>query len=227
MARLLAAVVVALCLPAAASASITLAYDAQMPALRVDARGNAEVSWTARGRRQYLLVPPRGRVYPGRRIAGRDVSRATTEAVLPYLKVLRRTPDGRLWALQAWRPVKGARLELHLARWRGEPTQLTLSTEASGASERVLGEATFQGRAVTGSTRTPEGRRLRIFVYVDASAAASWRRLAGVAPRTDGTFALVIRPEWRAPRYRATLAGPNIGATLAPDAAATADSALG
>ena len=40
--------------------------------------------------------------------------------------------------------------------------------------------------------------------------------MLGVPPRSDGSFAVSVRPSWLGKRYRATLAGPNIGSTLAP-----------
>ena len=75
----------------------------------MDAKGNGEVSWTAGGERRFVFVPPTGKVYPGRRLAAPDVSRRSTAVALPFKRVLRRTPDGRLWALQTWRPQAGGR----------------------------------------------------------------------------------------------------------------------
>src|SRR3954470_4810477 len=111
----------ALAAPAAAAASITVATNVQRPALRVDAQGNAEVSWSSGGSRQYLLVPPTGRFLPGRRLSGPAVSRATTAVSLPYRRVLRRTPDGWLWALQTWRVAFSKAGEVPVSRWRGSP----------------------------------------------------------------------------------------------------------
>ncbi len=42
--------------------------------------------------------------------------------------------------------------------------------------------------------------------------------MTGVAPKADGTFSVLLRPDWTGSRYRATVLGPNLGATLAPDA---------
>jgi hypothetical protein len=204
----------ALALPAVASASIAVAYDAQRPALRVDAAGNAEVSWTAAGVRRYLLVPPTGRVFPGRRLVGADVSRVTTSPALPFRRVLRRTPDGRLWALQAWRVRPGGPVELRFSRWRGALPEVTLTE----ADDVLSGRATFRGRAVPLTSPTPEGRRLRTFVFLERFAGGSWRRIGGVAPRANGTFRRAVKPTERGSRYRAILPGPNVGATLAPDA---------
>jgi hypothetical protein len=41
--------------------------------------------------------------------------------------------------------------------------------------------------------------------------------MLGLAPRADGSFAIRLRPEWAAKRYRATVPGPNLGTTFAPD----------
>jgi len=215
-----AVVAIALVWAGSANASITVAYDAQRPALRVDAAGNAEVSWSSGGARRYLLVPPRGRVLPGARLSGRDVSRAASAPPLPFRKVLRRTPDGRLWALQAWRARAGGPVELHLARWRGQPTRVTLAL----TGDALEGSAEFQGRAVTGFSPTPEGKRLRHYAFLEClgCGAAGWKRMTGVATRRDGSFRVLLRPAWRGTRYRAIVAGPNRGATLAPVASASA-----
>jgi hypothetical protein len=204
-----------------AAGSIAVAYDAQRPALRVDARGNAEVSWTAGGARRYLLVPPRGRVLPGARLSGRDVSRAAGAPRLPFQKVLRRTPDGRRWGLQTWRPRAGGPVELHFSHWRGAPTRVTFTV----AQTVLEGSADFQARPVTGFSPTPEGKRLRHYAFVDClgcGGARTWKRLTAVLTRANGSFRLFLRPAWRGSRYRVTVAGPNRGTTHAPVASAVA-----
>ena len=208
---------VALAAATAADGSIWITTGARNPALEVDARGYAEVSWTEGGARRTQLVPPAGKVLPGGRISGLDVSRPVRVPGLPFPRVVRRTPDGRLWALQEWQQP-GAPAELHLARWKGKPTELTLAFDG----RRLTGRAVFQGRPVTGFSTTPAGQRLRIFVSLDCFAcpggSGGWTRMLGVAPKGDGTFAVLVRPEWSGKRYRATVAGPNLSATLAPDA---------
>ena len=207
--------------PGAVSASTGVATNVQRPALKVDARGNAEVSWTAGGVRRTLLIPPQGRVLPGGKISGRDVSRAASSPQLPFLKVLRRTPDGRFWALQEWPQQAGGPRELRFSRWRGAATTITLVAEPDG--QHLAGVATFQGRPVTGTSPTPAGRRVRHYAYVDCFACAGaggWKRLLGVATRSDGSFRLFLRPEWQTKRYRVAIAGPNRGTTYAPDALA-------
>ncbi len=200
-----------------AAASTLIATGAARPALRVDARGTAEVSWLAKGARMTLLVPPSGRVLPGGRLSGDDVSRPARRGVVPMARIVRRTPDGYLWALQEWARVPGEPPELRLARWKGAPTKLTLSV----FGDRLVGRATFGGRPVSGFTTSPAGRRMRINVYLDCAGcprASAWKRMIGVAPRRDGTFSVSIRPTWAGSRYRATVAGPNRGTTRAPDA---------
>jgi hypothetical protein len=207
-----------------AQASISIATNAQRPALRIDARGNAEVSWTAAGRRRTLLVPPAGLYRPGARLAGPDVGRPATAPALPFLRVLRRGPDGTLYALQAWRVKSGGPVELHFSRWKGSATSVTLESKALPSGERLVGRATFQGKPVAGFSRTNSGIRYRIFAFLDCFACPGpqWRRMAGVAPRVDGEFRLLVQPQFQGSRYRVTIAGPNLGRTLAPDASAVA-----
>jgi hypothetical protein len=212
-----------------ASASISIAKNVVRPALRVDARGNAEVSWSAGGMRRTLLVPASGLYLPGGRISTADVSRPTTIPGLPFARVTRRTPDGKLYALQTWRVEPGGPVELHFSRWKGAPTTVELGAEPASGSERLVGRAQFQGKPVAGFSRTNSGIRYRIFAFLDCFACpgAGWRRIGGVAPRADGTFRLLVKPKDRGKRYRVTIAGPNLGSTLAPDASATAPTSLG
>lgn len=88
--------------------------------------------------------------------------------------------------------------------------------------QRLTGSATYRGRPLSGFTTTLEGKRLRIYVYLDCfgcpGAPSGWTRMLGVAPKADGTFAALLRPSWLGRRYRATVAGPNAGTTYAPDA---------
>jgi hypothetical protein len=219
---LAAAALLAFVAAPSAPASITLGRDPQRPALRVDAQGNAEVSWTAGGQRRYVFVPPTGKVYPGRRLSTADVSRSTAAVALPFKRVLRRTADGRLWALQTWRPQAGGPVELRFSRWRGAPSVVTLTTEQRFEGERVTGRATFAGRAVPLFSPTPEGKRIRSYAYVQRATASGWSPVAGVSTKTDGSFQLFIPKEKLGPRYRAVVPGPNIGTTLAPDAVSPA-----
>lgn len=201
-----------------ASASIDAATNAQTPTLRVDARGYAQVSWTQQGTRRTLLVPPTGRYLPGGRITSADVSKPTSSAGIANAVLVRRTPDGRLWALQSWRPQPGGPVQLRLARWRGTPTEV----QATLSGERIEGKASFAGRGVYGSSATTAGKQVTHFAFVDCwrcDRATGWKRMLGVRLRgPGGTFALALRPTWRATRYRVTVIGPNRSAVYAPDA---------
>jgi hypothetical protein len=221
--------VVLLGFAAPAEASISIAKNVQRPALRVDALGNAEVSWSAGGARRTLLVPAVGLYLPGGRISTADVSRPTTIPGLPFARVTRRAPDGTIYALQTWRVVEGGPVELHFSRWKGSRTTVTLTAEPASGSERLIGRAQFQGKPVAGYSRTNSGIRYRIFAYLDCFSCPmpGWRRLSGVAPRADGTFRLLVQSGFRGTRYRVTVAGPNLGRTLAPDASAITPSSLG
>ena len=198
-----------------AQASISIANNVVRPALRVDARGNAEVSWSSGGTRRTLLVPASGLYLPGGRITTKDVSRAVMVPGLPFAKVTRRGPDGRFYALQTWRVEPNGPVELHFSRWKGAPTTVALTAEPASGSERLVGRARFQGRPVAGYSRTNSGIRYRIFAFVDCveCPGPGWRRIAGVAPRADGTFRLLVKAKDIGRRYRVTIAGPNLGST--------------
>ena len=201
-----------------ATASYGVTTNAASPSLRVDARGNAEVAWTERGRRRTFIVPSSGQGHYGA-LSGADVSTPAT-APIPMKRIVRRTPDGTLWALQEWNTTR--RPKTHdLARWKGTPTQLTLSAKGT----RLTGTATFQGRPVTGSNKTPTGKSIRITVFLECfgcpGGRSGWSSMLGVAPKGDGSFAVFLRPTWQGSRYRATVAGPNVDGELAPDAQVT------
>src|SRR5712692_9203089 len=184
-----------------AGASIWLGDNAVRPVLRVDDRGDAQVSWTRAGRHHSLFVPPHGQLYHGGSLAGPDVSRGAAVPGLSLAVAARRTPDGTLWALQKWHEPGGP-VELHLARWKGAPTHLFLAFDGT----RLTGRATFQGRPVAGTTFTPEGKRPRIYVYIDFWTGA-WHRMLCVTARADGSFSVLVRADWKGSLYRATVAG--------------------
>jgi hypothetical protein len=216
-AALLALLVVA-APPGAAHGSITAATNAQDPALRVDAQGFAEVSWTEGAARKTLLIPPEGRYLPGGRLSGADVSTPTTVSGLPFAEVVRRTADGRLWALQTWRAQPGAPAELRFSRWRGKLPEITAKVDGT----TLAGVATFADKGIFGTSPTTAGTPIRHYALVDCwrcSGAAGWKRLLGVRLRgPGGSFRFSLRPAWDAVRYRVTVPGPNRGWTYAPDA---------
>jgi hypothetical protein len=208
----------ALACAAAAAGSIDVTVKGSQPALKVDARGAAEVSWTEGGARKTLLVPPSGRYLPGGRILSADVSSPAPKAGIAQAVLVRKTPDGRLWALQRTPMRPDGSTALRLARWKGDATEL----EASLEDDRISGTASFAGRGVYGTSPTTAGTAVTHFAWVDCwrcDGAAGWKRLLGVRLRgPKGTFALALRPGWRSSRYRVTVLGPNRGADYAPDA---------
>ncbi len=213
----------AVAVPPAALASVTVTTNAQRPALRVDSRGNAEVSWSAGDARKTLLIPPRGRAVPGGRLTGRDISRAAPGVRIAFQRVVRRTPDGRYWGLQSWRLVRGGAVELRFSRWRGAPTVIELASEPVGRSELLTGRATFHGRGVTGFWRTLEGDPVPHAAVLECfacSGKSGWSWFNSVRTRSGGKFGANVPLRALARRYRASIVGPNIGATLAPDAGA-------
>src|SRR4051812_43434479 len=97
MARLLLSSLAVLALAPAAHASVGVGSNAAAPSLRVDAKGNAEVSYTVDKERRTVLVPLTGELSFGGTLAGRDVSRAS-KTTLPYAKVVRSGPHGWTYA---------------------------------------------------------------------------------------------------------------------------------
>jgi hypothetical protein len=197
------------------AASDGLAIGASSPALRVDAKDTAEVSWTTGGTSYSFVVPESGLGYHGA-LAGADALKRTS-ATLPMAVAEGATPDGTHWALQQL-DVSGRPASLDLSRWKRAPTALTLATDG----KRVTGTATFDGHPVTGTSPTQAGKEVRAYVYLECFGcpgdANGWMLMAGVAPKADGSFALYLRSSWAGKRYRATIAGPNVGGMLAPDA---------
>jgi len=224
------ATLTALCVAAAAAvsvagaaASIEVALDARGATLQVDAAGNAEVRWTAAdGSQRALLVSREGSLRYGG-LSGPDVSRPAAGVSIPWAVVVRQTPDGRFYALQAWQRLDGGPVELRFSRWEGAPTKLTLATVCcKWGHENVIGTASFHGRPIYGFKATAQGSPLDPYgrnVYLDSYRSGRWERMMGILThRPTGSFSLWIRPEWAGGEYRGTIPGPNWGWTLGPDA---------
>jgi hypothetical protein len=208
-----------------ALASVEVAVDARSASLRVDAAGNAEVRWTAAdGSQRSLLVSRDGGLRYGA-LSGSDVSHAAAGVLIPWAVAVREAPDGRYYALQAWRRLVDGPVELRFSRWEGEPTKLTLKTVCcKWGHENVVGNASFHGRPIYGFKATRRGNPLDPYgrnVYLDSYRSGKWERMMGILTnRPTGSFSLWIRPEWAGGEYRGTIPGPNWGWTLGPDALA-------
>jgi hypothetical protein len=196
-----------------AAASVCVANGARSPVLRVNRGGTAEVRWeTPAGKRRYGIIRPGGFCLDrGARMSGRDVSQRASRVAIPFPRVVKRTPDGRLWALQAWRRRPDGPRELRFSRWTGQPPRLTARTTCCHRNRRVL-----RGRVIY--HRRPVAQAI---VYIDCFACATrprrWTRIAERRTGQSGRFELIIRPKWRGESYRATLLGPNFGWVRAPD----------
>jgi hypothetical protein len=216
---------------ATASGSMCLCVRPLDPSLQVSSSGYAEVGWTTRdGHRRHAVISPRGRVTFGARIQ-QDASSRARSTNLPLRAIVRRTPDGRLWALQLWRPHRDGQRELRFSRWRGKPTRLEARATYRGGREVVRGKASFHGRPLFGTQETRRGS-VRIGVYVDCFRCAlnprGWARATRVPTRgPTGSFAVRIRPRWQGTKYRISMVGPNLGWTRAPDARIVVPSASG
>ena len=208
------AVLAALALAQLAAASYGIGFGVTSPALRVDAKGNAEVSWTEAGARHTFVVPKTGVGYHGA-LPGANVFKRAHIA-LPMAIVTGTTRDGTSWALQQL-AVSGRPTSLDLSRWKGAPTELTLTTDGT----RLKGSATFEGHPVTGSSPTLAGRNVRAYVYIECfgcpAQPSGWTLMLGVSPKADGSFSVYLRSSWIGKQYRATVAGQNVNGALAPD----------
>jgi hypothetical protein len=209
------ALVAAVAAVPASHAALTVATDAAAPALRVDAAGNAEISWTSGGRRMTALVPRTGRMVAGGQLAGADVSRALAGSQIPFQRAIRTGPGGWYYALQAWRPTPGGPLELRFSRWQGVPTEVSLTpSQTTGGGIRLTGRATLDEKPL----RAAPGLR----VYLDSLAGTAWSRLGSARLGPGGSYAWRVPSGQAADSFRATVTGPNLGATLAPDASMVA-----
>ena len=218
------AVAVGLVAPSVASSSILIAHDARNPTLKVAANGAAEVGWKDKsGVRQTILVPMKGRVLPGGKVAGKSIARKSSKWKLPFKPVVRIGPKGFFYSLQRWRPKPGGPTELRLARWKGAPTQLMLEAAISGEKETIAGTVRFRKKPVFGKSPTPAGKKLQIFVLLDCfdcqkANGSGWGRIAGRALKaSDGSYSLNVLTANQGTRYRARIAGPNRGRHLGPD----------
>ena len=229
---LMAALAFALLMPGMAAGSILIAENGRKPALKVARNGDAEVGWTnAKGARQRMLVPFKGRVLPGGQMQGKNVAKRNSRWALPFKPILRKAPNGFFYALQTWRPRPGKPAELRFSRWKGAPPQLTLSTEFNGVKESLTGGVVFRKKPVFGTSPTTAGLQLKIFLLLDCRVcppkpSGGWARMVGLQLKSsDGMFSLNVRPTLEGSDYRAQLAGPNRGRHLAPDVKAVATSA--
>jgi hypothetical protein len=215
-------VLVLLAFAPVATASVGLGVNVPNPVLRVDARGNAEVSWKADGVVKTTLIPVTGPVRPGGKLAGPDVSTASSGPELPFQRVARNGPGGWHYGLQTW-SVNAGPVEVRFSRWRGSPTVVTLQAEKTSLGIALSGVAKLGGKAIPTTSRTPVGVVQRQFVYLGAQVGGQWRNLGGVAVKPDGSYRRALFGSKAAgTSFRAAVTGPNVGTTYAPDATAVA-----
>jgi hypothetical protein len=208
-----------------AGASVEVGINAHDATLRVDASGDAEVTWVGDGGSHSVLISRDGSLHFGGGLEGPDVSRPVSGLELPWQVAVRQTADGSFYGLQERRRLDDGPVELRFSRWQGAPTKLTLAAVCcKWGSVNVDGAASFHGRPIFGYSATPQGAPLDPFgrnVYLDSLQGGHWERMMGILThRPTGTFSLWIRPEWRGTDFRGTIPGPNWGWTLGPDAAA-------
>jgi hypothetical protein len=174
-------------LAAPANASQLLALNADGASLRVNARGEALVTFEQAGARRGILARgglnanqvdsggPQVEFELDYRAARRAMSfgdrcRAYAGPPLPYLVAACTSPDGSHWAIQRWQrllPLRGVEpfsphqgaYELQLSHWTGPIPELQVSPNwtYSGRWQGLFGRLTYVGVPVFGS-RTPSMR---------------------------------------------------------------------
>jgi hypothetical protein len=210
----------ALVIAAPAGAALKIDSDTTSAKLAVSADGRAQVTWTKGGKKRTAVVSGTSVRYAGA-IAKTSKAVSVTPTV-PFAIVQLQLPNGMQFALQRVRRLgqfgKLGPEELYLARWRGEPTALTL-TEQGG---RICGTVSYHDNPVFGSEHTASGNPLDALgrnIYLDSLRPTGWYRMLGVLARPLG-YAFLVRDEWVGTRYRALVVGPNSSGDLAPVASA-------
>jgi hypothetical protein len=180
-----------------ASASQLIDRDAHNVHLQVNARGQALLTYTARGGFHRVVAsgainartPNRSvpqvqlrKDYSGRSWASGGSCRGYDGPRLALLVTACAAPDGSYWAVQSWRrtlpnfggaptPRLGA-WELHLSHWTGETANLEAWTDwvYAGRYHHLFGRLTYGGQPVYGFSATKVGAPLDDYgrnIYVD------------------------------------------------------------
>jgi hypothetical protein len=191
------ALIVALTLPASASASQLIDRSASNVHLQVNARGQALLTYSAHGSFHRVVAwgainarTPNSSIpqvqlrkdYSGRSWASAGSCRHYDGPTLAWLVTACAAPDGSYWAVQSWRrtlpnfggaPTSrlGAR-ELHLSHWTGATAKLEAWTDwvYGGRYHHLFGRLTYAGQPVYGFSATRVGSPLDDYgrnIYVD------------------------------------------------------------
>ena len=189
--RLLPVVVVALIVFSSGSASASELIDRNASGVRLaaNAKGQALLTYSARGGLQHVLVsgavnarpPVRGR--PQVRFK-KDYSGGNWQSFgnqcspydgppLAFLVTACKAPDGSYWAVQSWqrllpnfgaaaRSSAQAAREMHVSHWTGLPAKLEVWTDwvYAGRYQHLFGRLTYNGQPVYGFKSTRQGSPL-------------------------------------------------------------------
>jgi len=199
-----------------ATGALGVATGVTAASLRVDAAGNAQVSWTTRGSQRTVVVTAQGTIATGRTLVGADVSKPVRGTHVPFQQAIRSGPGGWYYALQARRTEAAGPMSLRFSRWRGVPTEASLKAVLVDAGVRLSGQATLDGHAL------PPAVANRLRAALDVRVGGQWVRVATVPLTRAATYAWLARGDRAGTSYRVVVPGPTIGSTLAPDAASTA-----
>ncbi len=237
---------IAFALAGEATASELIGRDADRAGLRVNAAGQAHVSWYEDGATRHVVAgnainarPPSPGIpqvsfqlrYGARSIASAGCG-SYDGPPLAWLLVACKAPDGSYWALQRWQRLKpnyGGKTgvwELRLSHWSGPLPVLELWTDwAYRRFDHLYGRYSYRGAPVHGFRVTPQGSPLDDYgrnLYVDTRDSRygpGWRRENSfLAQRPNGAFCYGFYPHGSRPAGKGTqYRATVIGPGVTPD----------
>jgi hypothetical protein len=191
-----------LALPALAGAAEIVDRNVAAPALRVNSKNVALVTYAAKGTKRHVLywgavnwAENFKRDYSGgwkSKIADYksfgNSCKPYTGPALALMVAACDAPDGSHWALQQWQRLwknyggDKAKNELYLSHWRGDTGQLLIETDYSyhGKHQHLWGKFSFHGKPVFGTKWTRAGVPLDKQgrnIYIDFLTGPQWHRV--------------------------------------------------
>jgi hypothetical protein len=189
-------------LPTTARTADIVDRNVASPALAVDARNVALVTYSVRGSARHVLywgavdwTARFQRDYSGGwKSKMADYKRFSNSCKpysgprLPLMIAACDAPDGSHWALQQWQRLWNnyggdhAANELYISHWRGDTGQLQIQTDYSyhGKHQHLWGQFSYHGKPVYGTHWTTQGvptDRQGRNIYVDYLKVPTWRRV--------------------------------------------------
>ena len=93
----------------------------------------------------------------------------------------------------------------------------TIATPRARGGISLTGRVTYASKAIPTSSAAPGGLKVREYVFIDQQVAGKWKVIGGVTVKSNGTYEHILYGGRAGDGFRASVAGPNIGAVYAPD----------